>query len=158
MRPLSSPPPFPRPHPPHLLEHGPVMRKRLVSRAEDLVGRGEATFEANRAVRHQVSGCRHQQNDSKTDVGWTMNSSWSLTPVTYSPKYPGESAGRAHQEGEREGNGEEDVLVRGIGVETLVVEHQEGRREGYPGHQYGGHAHGVERADPPEDTVCVEEQ
>src|SRR5215211_70200 len=75
-----------------------------------------------------------------------------------SPEYPREGAGGAKEEGEREGDGEEDVLVGGIGVEALVVEHQERRGDGYPGHQDGRHAHGVERADPPEDAIRVEKK
>jgi hypothetical protein len=37
-----------------------------------------------------------------------------------SPEYPRESAGGAKEEGERESDGEEDVLVRGIGVEAAL--------------------------------------
>src|SRR5215208_606463 len=55
MRPVGSPPPFPRTHTPHLFEHRAVMRERLASRAEDLVGGGETALEAYRAVSHQLS-------------------------------------------------------------------------------------------------------
>jgi hypothetical protein len=43
-----------------------------------------------------------------------------------SSEYPREDARGAEEEGEREADGEEDVLFRGVGVEALVMEHQEG--------------------------------
>src|SRR5215216_4384210 len=43
---VGPPPPLRRAHPPHLLEHGPVVRKRLASRAEDLVGGRQIALEA----------------------------------------------------------------------------------------------------------------
>jgi hypothetical protein len=56
LRPVDSPPPFSRAHPSHLLEHGPVVRKRLASRIEDLVGRRQTALESYGSIRHQVTG------------------------------------------------------------------------------------------------------
>src|ERR687890_558353 len=74
------------------------------------------------------------------------------------PEYPHQNARGAEQEREREGNGEEDVLVRGVRIEAFVVEHQEDRGNGYPGHQDGRYAHGVEGTDPSEHTLPVEKE
>ena len=44
---------------------------------------------------------------------------------TDSSKHPHEHAGGSQEKGEREGDGEEYVLVGGVRVEAFVVEHQE---------------------------------
>jgi hypothetical protein len=75
-----------------------------------------------------------------------------------SSEYPHEHARRPHEKRKREGDGEEDVLIRGIGVKAFVVEHKEDRGDGNPGHQDGRYAHGVEGADPAEHAFRVEEE
>ena len=51
---------------------------------------------------------------------YRLNTVYSLKKL---PKYPHQHAGRTQKKREREGDGEEDILVGGVGVEVFVVEH-----------------------------------
>ena len=55
-----------------------------------------------------------------------------------------ESAGRTEHGGEREGDGEEDVLVGYVGVEAAVVDHEQDRGHRYPRHEGGSDAQRVQ--------------
>src|SRR5918994_5510503 len=69
-----------------------------------------------------------------------------------------QGAGRAEHEGEREGDGEEDVLVGDVGVDAAVVEHEQGRGHRYPGHEDGRDAQRVQGPHLQGDAFGVEEQ
>src|SRR5215211_6518348 len=75
-----------------------------------------------------------------------------------SPEEADEGAGLAEHEGDREGDGEEYVLVGDVGVDAAVVDHEQRREYRYTRHQDGRDAEGVERAQLEEHTLGVEEQ
>src|ERR687898_887470 len=86
-----------------------------------------ATINNTISLRTGTTSRRNGKRYRLTTVLQTMDSS----KDTY------QGAGRAEHEGEREGDGEEDVLIGDVGVDPAVVEHEQGR-----GHRYSRHENG----------------
>src|ERR687898_864125 len=69
-----------------------------------------------------------------------------LSPERKSPENARQGAGSTQRKGNREGYGEEDVLVRDVRVDAAVVDHQRHRGYRYAPHQGAGDAEGVKDA------------
>ena len=75
-----------------------------------------------------------------------------------SPEQSHQPARKAEHKGEREGDGEEDVLVGNVGVEATIVDHEQDRGHRYPGHEDGRDAQRVQGPHLRPDALGVEEQ